>query len=490
MENRVQKIQTKSSRGSPFGWLFTWRMARRTLIGLAGLATLIAIFYTVENLRGNRAWENCKRELEAKGAALDWNAYIPPAVPTDQNFFDAPKMAEWFIKRPHGQNTNELRQRLEQFNTNTTLEIATEAAARDFLAASDQNEPEFDLIREALKRPYSRMPGDYLQPYAMPIPDFVTVRTLVQALSQRTKCALLIGQPEKAVRDLTLMHDLCRLLESRPTGKPITLVAAMINVSVTGLYVETLAHGIRLQAWREPELATLQEQLQQLDLLPLVESAYGCERAAVCRILETASPKELRKIFSSSGKAKNLWEEINDSRFLLLTIAPRGWIYQNNVTDANLLQKALESYDLPNRVILPEKANRAFTEIEKIVRKSSPYTFLASFAIPNSRKGAQVATRNQTMANQAQIVCALERYRLALGTYPETLDLLMPKFIKNLPNDIIGGQPLKYRRTDDGEFVLYSIGWDEKDEDGTPGKTLNDNDHGDWVWQDNVRKTN
>ncbi|HXR03935.1 MAG TPA: hypothetical protein VN836_04425, partial [Verrucomicrobiae bacterium] len=66
-----------------------WRISRRVLIALATLATLIAIFYTEEDWRGKRAWENCKRELEAKGAVLDWNAYIPPPVPDDQNFFKA-----------------------------------------------------------------------------------------------------------------------------------------------------------------------------------------------------------------------------------------------------------------------------------------------------------------------------------------------------------------------------------------------------------------
>ena len=50
-----------------FRWLFTWRTMRRILISLAILATLIAAFYTEEDWRGKRAWENCKRELEAKG---------------------------------------------------------------------------------------------------------------------------------------------------------------------------------------------------------------------------------------------------------------------------------------------------------------------------------------------------------------------------------------------------------------------------------------
>ena len=51
---------------------------------------------------------------------------------------------------------------------------------------------------------------------------------------------------------------MCRLLEGAPTGKPMTLVAAMINVAVTGLYVDTIADGFQKHAWQEPQLAALQ----------------------------------------------------------------------------------------------------------------------------------------------------------------------------------------------------------------------------------------
>ncbi len=67
-----------------------WRILRRVLISLAILATLIAVFYTEEDWRGKRAWENYKRELEAKGEKFDWQAFVPPSVPDGQNFFTAP----------------------------------------------------------------------------------------------------------------------------------------------------------------------------------------------------------------------------------------------------------------------------------------------------------------------------------------------------------------------------------------------------------------
>ena len=91
--------------------------------------------------------------------------------------------------------------------------------------------------------------------------------------------------------------------------------------------------------------------------------------------------------------------------------------------------------------------------------------------MPNFVKASQTMARNQTLANEAFIACGLERYRLAHGQYPETLEALVPQFAEKLPHDIIGGQPLKYHRTADGQFVLYSVGWNEKDDGGVPGKT-------------------
>jgi len=57
--------------------------------------------------------------------------------------------------------------------------------------------------------------------------------------------------------------------------------------------------------------------------------------------------------------------------------------------------------------------------------------------------------------------------------------------LTKVPIDIIGGQPLKYRRNSDGTFVLYSVGWNETDDGGTivPGSYGSpDFTKGDWVW--------
>ncbi len=142
------------------------------------------------------------------------------------------------------------------------------APAADYLAWSDTFQGDFDLIREALKRPYARMDGDYSNPYQMPIPNYINVRMVAQVLAQRAQCELLLGRPEKALEELTLLNDMRHILEAAPARKPVTLVSAMINVAVTGLYTATIADGIRLHAWREPQLAALEAQLAKINLVP------------------------------------------------------------------------------------------------------------------------------------------------------------------------------------------------------------------------------
>jgi hypothetical protein len=595
---------TKSGKG--------WRILRRILIGLAIFATLIAIFYTEENWRGKRAWEQCKRELEAKGMVLDWDKFIPPPVPDDQNFFKAPKMTEWFVTLHTpgspasiaSNKTNELGQhldskypfdrasrngsngpvivaelffaspagaktglrfgdpaasapihgliegilgqsakgaqgliltaralnqikpeqiRLQASRIPSAGEIATfldiadvvpnlgplrveagadnksfrvllvprpSISALEYLAWCDQAEADFDLIREALQRPYARMEGDYSQPFSQPIPNFVMVRNLAQTLAQRTQCHLLLGQPEKAMREATLLNDSRHMLESAPTGTPMLLINAMIDVAVAGVYVNTIADGLQTRAWQEPQLAALQEQLKQIDLPAMVAKSFSSERAAACRFMETTSPGKMAEL---SGTMKNsLWQKLNNSTFWFYTLAPRGWFYQNMITLAALEQNAIDTINTAGQIISPQQSAEMYIKVEKLASGSlfSPYSFFAAIAVPNFIKAWQTTARNQTLVNEAQIVCALERYRLAHGEYPETLESLVPQFIEKLPHDIIGGppspgsgaasQPLHYRREANGKFLLYSVGWNETD-DG--GQVSEDREKGDWVWQ-------
>jgi hypothetical protein len=113
-----------------------------------------------------------------------------------------------------------------------------------------------------------------------------------------------------------------------------------------------------------------------------------------------------------------------------------------------------------------------------------PFSIFENFAVGGVSAGQYAYA--QGSVDLARVACGLERYRLWCGKYPASLDALAPQFIDKLPHDIINGQPLHYRLTDNGQFVLYSVGWANKDEGGNVRQMrdpLTDVRNGNWVWR-------
>jgi hypothetical protein len=71
---------------------------------------------------------------------------------------------------------------------------------------------------------------------------------------------------------------------------------------------------------------------------------------------------------------------------------------------------------------------------------------------------------------------------LANGKYAASLQSLVPDWMPTTPHDVVGGLAYHYNRIDADHFVLYSIGWDEKDDGGKSGESLFGHE-GDWVWK-------
>jgi hypothetical protein len=69
------------------------------------------------------------------------------------------------------------------------------------------------------------------------------------------------------------------------------------------------------------------------------------------------------------------------------------------------------------------------------------------------------------LMRSALTALAVERYRLTNQRWPDRLDGLVPGYLSRIPTDPFDGQPLRYKRLDDG-VVIYSVGADRKDDGG------------------------
>src|SRR5262249_27742509 len=78
---------------------------------------------------------------------------------------------------------------------------------------------------------------------------------------------------------------------------------------------------------------------------------------------------------------------------------------------------------------------------------------------------AQSFHRTRAELRCAAAALAAERYRLAEKRWPDSLDVLVPRYLAAVPADPFDGRPLRCRRLPDG-FVVYSIGPDGTDDGG------------------------
>jgi hypothetical protein len=263
-------------------------------------------------------------------------------------------------------------------------------------------------------------------------------------------------------------------------AEPVNLVSAMVETAITGLYVDAIRDGLRLGAWREPQLAVLQAQLGKIHLGSLFVAGLSGERLALCRTLESATPSDFATVFDPNHAQGTFRQKLKSPGFCVLTFGPRGWRYQSMAATAMLLQSNIDCFDRATQTVRPAAVEQADPDAGAVPQRRSPRTILAWIATPHLLRAWQISARHQTSVDQALIACALERFRLAQGDYPQDLASLAPGFLDRLPRAILDQDPFCYQRIDDSHFTLYSAGWSERGKSRIAPR--NDSPNGDWVW--------
>ena len=515
-------------------WLCTWRAVSRILIGLAWLVALIALFHGVENWRGRRAWNQCRREIEARGEPLDYRALIPKPVPDEQNFAATPVIKSWFetkaasngepswgdayaqigdrVHQPKAKDarasrilvdlsgwesafaavrSGEVAGHNEFYSAKLDAQSRAQAAPA-VLEGLRTNEALFGELHLASGRPQSRYPVDYAMEniWAIQLPHIRMLKGACQRLQLKACAELASGQSEKAMEDLKLMLYLGDSLRSDPF-----LISYLVRLACVQLAMQPIWEGLAERRWSESQLQELETRLQQYSFIVDMKKSFEGERAAgisTVEMIRQKGPWYLNAIGNPDSTPSP-----GDSmmgKLLGTVLIPQGWYYQEELNYCRGFQAELATgLDTTKNRISPTQAKADFQAFEGMMEVTGfagtglgavlGHKMMARMLLPALNKVLLRTAAAQTTVNQAAIACALERCRLAKEQFPEKLDALAPQFISPLPNDVLTGEPYKYHRTDDGRFVLYSVGWDDKDDGGIAGKTLFDEKQGDWVWE-------
>jgi hypothetical protein len=509
----------------PVNRLLARALQRRWLV-LACLITLVALFYAEENFRGKWRWEHFKSQGEAKGEKFDLASFVPPSVPDDQNFAMTPlfrPVFDYTSETNHVQwgDTNGLA-RLERLqiyatadvnsrkdipslgnlqrdrfidvsawgnyyrgNTNFPQASTAGTAAQDILAALGKFDTEMaEVQKAALTRPLSRFPIHYDEEPSSGIllPHLARIKSLCQLFVLRAIARLEAHQPEEALADLQTAFRLSDSVRDEPI-----LIDHLVRIATLTIVLQGVREGLVRHSWNDAQLAAIEKYLASLNLLADYKKNMRGERAFNVEGLDyyrrlgfNARPGEVYSMSDDGG--------VQQSPGLLdgMNLTPGGWYFQNMTAISRIHQDlTLAAVDEEKHRVYPAVANS--WPKYSITNGWSPYNIFAKILAPAFGSVPLKSARIQTYVDAARLAVALERYRLANGKLPDTLDALAPALLATIPTDVIDGKPLRYRPNADGSYVIYSIGWNQTDDGGIipepDRKGSVDRIKDDWVWR-------
>ncbi|MBX3743763.1 MAG: hypothetical protein KF833_00495 [Verrucomicrobiae bacterium] len=497
------------------------RWVLQPLLVLLVLYVAITFVYGVENLRGALALRALHRDLQAQGLPIAPADLLPPPVPDDRNLAVIPLFSPLFAYdslptgiRWHDTNAYQRAQKAFTYEDPRTpfqrfakdrgtpvgawpdgqrLDLAVWQAyfaslpdrpepnpdaspGASVLAALDPLEDDLDQLRSAARsRPESLFPLHYEEGFHMLLPHMAVLRRTSELLRLRAVALLSEDRTDEALAETLLALRLSDAIRNEPI-----LISLLVRVVIDRTALQSVWEGCLDRRWNESQLRTLQQAFatrRYLDDMATVlhgERVFGSHTYDV--MVRGGDP--LRTLLGMIAD--------NDHSFAsFIRFIPRGWIRQNQVAHSRHLGVLVDDLQrAPSHAALPPGDERLLQTIDR----RSPFTIIAGMLLPALAKSHTRAYHAEAVSRLALAGLALERHRLAEGRYPDRLDALVPRFLESVPIDPMDGQPLRYRLTDTGDFQLYSVGEDHRDDHGTrPRPGMSTGTHaprsGDLVWR-------
>ncbi|HEY3760826.1 MAG TPA: hypothetical protein VGN23_03670 [Verrucomicrobiae bacterium] len=509
-------------------WLRCWKNFRKFLFALACLFTLLLLAYAEEDWRTKRALEKFMSQQEAKGEQFDLLSIAPPAVPDDQNFAMAPiwveslkasnpKAAQQFFGTNYAEDgQTDFVDRLSMSTTyndqdgpalgswqKATLTdlrpwqdyyrqlasktklfpvpLSPQSPAQDVLLALSKYDPAIEELRQASALPYAQFSVDYaFQPPAeILLPHLAKLRRVDGALNLRAIAELQNGQTDKALADIKLSF---RLMDSARL-EPF-LISHLVRLAMWQTTLQPIYEGLANHQWSGAQLTDMDSQLAKIDFLADYQHSLAGEQA-----LEFANTEYLRRTGNASMFDYSDGNHNDQFKSLVFRLLPGAFFYQNELTMLQLNQEyALSIVDVQGHSVSPSVVQKDNEAESKVLSHLSYGTVMARWLLPSFGTAVKKSAYAQEFVDLARVAIALERYRRNTGVYPDSLDVLAPNLIDEVPHDVINGDPLHYHHTNDGRFILYSVGWNQKDDGGkisANGHSFStvDINQGDWVWR-------
>ncbi len=303
------------------------------------------------------------------------------------------------------------------------------------------------------------------------LPYLAEFKNLVATFGAQTILALHDGDMDSAWTNLHAAGRFATVYVPEPIE-----ISHLVRFACGAIAYDITWNALQSGNWADGQLAELQREWESADFfngLPETAAHSRAGSAAMCR-MERREPLEMSWIFKEVVRSPrsglslfaDQWRRIQyrhhgsfeDEKNILL-------YYRDREVE---LRRAVQSPSWADMRQLPGVTNyvpfqsKPPSRIQTLLNQRQLMLGMQGRGLGILARASEAETRRRLLVT----AIALERFHGRHGSYPKTLSELAPEWLKNPPVDFMDGQPIRYRLTDDGHFVLYSVGLDGVDNGG------------------------
>jgi hypothetical protein len=219
--------------------------------------------------------------------------------------------------------------------------------------------------------------------------------------------------------------------------------------------------ALQTNGWSDAQLARLQTEWESVDFFTRLPETAAYQRASEAAVSER--DRLLPKLDLPFGEFMAwalrfpvmVWQGLNAAWWHEQYLQHESYVDEV----AMLLHYRYAEVELRHAVRAP-----TWSDMVRIPGVAHPHPF--NSLVMNNKDLLGHAAVAEARRRIVIAALALERYHARNGKYPLALSELAPDFLKKPPVDFMDGQPLRYRLTGDGHFIIYSVGLDGVDDGG------------------------
>ncbi|MFT3882848.1 MAG: hypothetical protein QM703_24735 [Gemmatales bacterium] len=284
---------------------------------------------------------------------------------------------------------------------------------------------------------------------------FQDARVVANKIYDESIYAALTGDGDHVITAFQMAMNNARLLEQRPGVLDLLVASPLRHLGLTNVN-----KALALSSLTEPQLKRLQSILNQ-QTAATVDQVLKCCRANFFDEWESAKTDSQKrsdfiKVYTNPPDSNGTWKEY--VQYWIDRIRFEFVLGSLTTTQAELLEitnQALALNATKPSQLLPYLQQQKLNSNNVLLKNSLDF----------SEKLVSVHIRYQALVVSLRAALACERYRLAQGKWPASLDVLVPQYLPVVPLDPFSGQPLLYRQLPDG-VVIYSVGDNRVDDQG------------------------